>query len=95
MTLQFQDEGRVGGQAHLSGVGDSQAVQGPHSYMDDLLPSQALDHLRLAHVDVRAVAQPEVIALPPDPAQINESLTTIWLNFRYDREVHSFVPIAG
>lgn len=55
--------------AHLSSVCDSQAVQSPHSHMNNLLPPQSFNHLGFAHVNVCAVTQSEVIALTP--AQCN------------------------
>ena len=52
---------------HLSLVSDSQAVQRPHSYVDHLLPPEALHHGGLPDVLVRPMTQPEVVPLAPCP----------------------------
>lgn len=51
--------------AHLPCVRDCQAVQGPDGHVYDLLPSQSFHHLWLPYVHIGAMAQPEVITLPP------------------------------
>ena len=51
--------------ADLSGIGDTQAVQRPHSHVDNLLPLQRLHQLRFAHMGVCPVTQAEVVSFTP------------------------------
>lgn len=57
--------GLVASLAYLPRIRDGQTVQGPDSHMHNLLPPQPLHHLRLPHVHIGAVAQPEVVTLAP------------------------------
>lgn len=50
---------------YLPCISDRQAVQGTDGHVHDLLSSQPFYHLRLPHVHVGAMAQPEVVPLPP------------------------------
>ena len=51
--------------ADLSGISDAQAVQRPHSHVNNLLPLQHLHQLRFAHVGVRPVTQAEIVSFTP------------------------------
>ena len=50
---------------YLSCISDRQAVQGPDSHMHNLLPSQPFHHLWFPHMHIRAMAQSEIVPLPP------------------------------
>lgn len=54
---------------YLSCISDRQAVQGPNSHMHNLLPSQTLHYLWFPHMHIRAVAQSEIVPLPPARSQ--------------------------
>ena len=50
---------------YLSCISDCQAVQGPNSDMHNLIPSQAFHYLWFPHMHIRAMAQSEIVPLPP------------------------------
>lgn len=50
---------------NLSCLCDSQTVQCSDSNVDNFFASQSLHHLGLPHMDISAVAQPEVVAFAP------------------------------
>lgn len=61
----FYNTQQVEVSANLSCVCDSQTVKCSNSDVDDLFAPQSFHHLRLAHMDVSAMAQTEVVAFPP------------------------------
>lgn len=61
------------GPAHLPRIRDGQAVQGADGHVHNPLSPEPLHHLRLPHVHVGAMAQPEVVTFAPAESTVSIS----------------------